>query len=195
MSHHKKDNTPEQSGPEEQAASPEATPNEPQDQQARQPQPTRDEREDLLERLQRLSAEYLNYQKRAARDLAQAREFANEDLIKALLGVLDDMERGLDAAKQNHAPDDPLMMGMNLVYKKAVETLGRFGVSVIDAQGKPFDPELHLALMQQPSADHEPRTVLKELQRGYQLKGRTIRPSHVIVSQEVQDQPGQDNKE
>lgn len=150
------------------------------------------ERDDLLARLQRVSADYLNYQKRAQRDLDAAREFANEELIKALLSVLDDMERALAAARDGHDEDDPLLTGMQLVHDKAIETLGRFGLAVIEAEGEVFDPALHSAMMRQPSEDHPPQTVLAELVRGYQLKGRTIRPSGVIVvvAPQADDEPG-----
>jgi len=144
----------------------------------------RDERDDLLARLQRVSADYVNYQKRAQRDVSEAREYANESLIKSLLPVLDDMERALDAARENHGEDDPLFTGMQLVHDKALEVLGSFGVTVIEAVGTEFDPEKHAAMMQQPTEEHPPQTVLQELQRGYELKGRTIRPSSVIVSRE-----------
>ena len=144
----------------------------------------RDERDDLLSRLQRVSADYVNYQKRAQRDVSEAREYANEALIKSLLPVLDDMERALDAARENHGEDDPLFQGMQLVHDKALDVLGTFGVTAIEAVGADFDPEKHAAVMQQPSDEHPPQTVLGELQRGYELKGRTIRPSSVIVSRE-----------
>ncbi|HOF19234.1 MAG TPA: nucleotide exchange factor GrpE [Phycisphaerae bacterium] len=150
----------------------------------------RTERDDLLARLQRVSADYLNYQKRVQRELAQGREFANEELIKALLPVLDDMERAMAVVRENHAPDDPLLVGMQLVHDKALEALGRFGVSVIEAAGKKFDPALHSALMRQPSDEAPEGTVLQEVQRGYQLKGRTIRPSSVIVA--AAPEPSQD---
>lgn len=150
------------------------------------------ERDDLLARLQRVSADYMNYQKRVQRDIEQARAFANEELIKALLGVLDDMERALEAGRANHDEDDPFLIGMQLVHDKALETLGKFGVTVIEAEGKPFDPELQSAMMQQPSGDCPPGTVLKELARGYRLKGRTIRPSAVVVSTEPTDAPADD---
>jgi len=146
------------------------------------------ERDDLLERLQRVSADYLNYQKRSQRDVAQAREFANEQLIKSLLPVLDDMERALSAAQANHRQDDPMLSGMQLVHDKSLETLGRFGLEVIEAVGKEFNPDKHSAMMQQPSDDHPPQTVLQELQKGYLLKNRTIRPSAVIVSETPPDQ-------
>ena len=140
------------------------------------------ERDDLLARLQRLSADYVNYQKRAHRDLEAAREFANESLIKALLYVLDDMERALAAGRDNHSEDDPFVAGMQLVHDKMIETLGRFGLKTIEAEGLPFDPEFHSAMMQQPSEAHPPSTVLTEVVKGYQLKGRTIRPAGVVVT-------------
>jgi len=140
------------------------------------------ERDDLLARLQRVSADYMNYQKRVQRDMEAARTFANEEIIKALLGVLDDMERALAAGRKSHDVDDPFVIGMQLVHDKALETLGKFGLVAIEAEGKPFNPELHSAMMQQPNADHPPQTVLTEVVRGYQLKGRTIRPSGVVVS-------------
>ena len=140
------------------------------------------ERDDLLGRLQRLSADYLNYQKRAQRDIDQAREFANEQLIKDLLAVLDDMERALEAARANHADDDPLLVGMQLVHDKFFETLARYGLTVIEAKDKPFDPELHQAIMRQPTDEQEPQTVLAEAVKGYQLRGRTIRPASVVVA-------------
>ncbi len=150
------------------------------------------ERDDLFARLQRLGADYQNYQKRVQRDIAQAREFANDQLIKSLLGVLDDMERALQVARDNHGEDDPLYKGMQMAHDKALETLGGFGLSGIEATGKPFDPERHSAMMQQPSSEHPPQTVLQELQKGYQLKGRTIRPAAVIVSTEPKEDEAED---
>jgi molecular chaperone GrpE len=142
----------------------------------------RAERDDLLARLQRVSADYLNYQKRVLRDIADAREFANADLITSLLPVLDDMERALEAAKANHAADDPLRIGMQLVYDKALATLGRFGLSAVQATGQPFDPYKHHALHHEPNQAQPPGIVLRELQKGYELKGRVIRPASVVVS-------------
>jgi len=97
------------------------------------------------------------------------------------------MERALKAARENHDADDPLLKGMQLVHDKAMETLGKFGLDAIEAEGKNFDPDRHSAIMQEPSADHPPMTVLRELQKGYTLKGRTIRPSAVVVSKAPDD--------
>jgi molecular chaperone GrpE len=137
---------------------------------------------DLRARLQRLAADYQNYQKRTAKEASQAREFANEGLLKELLPVIDDMERALAAGRENHDKDDPFLQGMQLVHDKAIEVLGRFGLTPIEAVGKPFDPDRHSALMQEESEAVEPMTVLREVQTGYDLKGRTLRPSGVIVA-------------
>ncbi|MBS3820533.1 MAG: nucleotide exchange factor GrpE [Planctomycetes bacterium] len=141
-----------------------------------------DSAEDLHARLQRLAADYQNFKKRAAKEKAQAREFANESLLKELLPVIDDMERALAAARQNHDENDPFLQGMQLVHDKTIEVLGRFGLTRIDAVGQPFDPDRHAAMMQEASETVEPMTVLREVQTGYDLKGRTLRPTGVVVS-------------
>ncbi len=146
------------------------------------PQTLLAERDDLLARLQRVSADYLNYQKRQQRQQDEAREYANAELTRDLLAVLDDMERALEAAQADHPADDPLLAGMRLVYDKALEALARHGVRPIPAAGEPFDPLRHEAMMQQPSEQHDRPTVLQELQRGYELKGRVLRPARVVVS-------------
>jgi molecular chaperone GrpE len=188
MTHHK-NHPKDHPGPSDEKAAPAPASQEgaaplPQPPPAENVQSLRAERDDLLGRLQRVSAEFVNYQKRAQRDIAQAREFANEELIKSLLPVLDDMERALNVARQNQPADDPLRKGMELVHDKALQILASFGLTRISTQEVPFDPERHSALMEQPSDRHPPQTVLQELQAGYQLKGRTIRPAHVVVSKE-----------
>jgi len=195
MSTNKKDrDNPPQDGPvEEVPASADALGDAPPHAEAAPTDPleaVRRERDDLLGRLQRVSADYVNYQKRVQKDIDSARTFANEGLMKALLGVVDDMERALAAGRQNHEADDPFVQGMQLVHDKTLETLGKFGLGVIEAEGKPFDPDLHQAMMQQPSADHPPQTVLTEVAKGYRLHGRTLRPSGVIISKPPDDADG-----
>jgi molecular chaperone GrpE len=88
---------------------------------------------------------------------------------------------------------------MQLAYDKAMETLGAFGLQPIEAEGGLFDPDQHAALMQEPSDKHPPKTVLRELQKGYRLKGRTIRASSVVISQAPQaqqaDEPAEEQPE
>lgn len=146
------------------------------------------ERDEYLSRLQRVSADYLNYQKRIQKEMTDAREYAIADFARAMLDVLDDLERAIEHARANHAQDDPLLVGTDLVYRKALEALKRFGVEPIEAEGHPFDPSRHEALMRQPTAEAEPMTVLAVAQKGYQLKDRTLRPSKVIVAAEPEHQ-------
>lgn len=179
MTHHKQHNEP----------SGEATPAQPPADQAAAQEAPKDElskvkaeRDDYLARLQRVSADFTNYQKRASREVLGACEQANADLIKGLLPVLDDMERALEAAKASQHADDPLLKGMKLVHDKAAATLQQFGVQTIDAQDKPFDPAQHQAVMHMASDKHTPGTVMQVLQNGYILKGRVLRPATVVVA-------------
>ena len=105
------------------------------------------ERDDLLGRLQRVSADYLNYQKRVQKTIEEAHQFANAELLKSLIDVVDDLERAIEHAQANHPADDPLLVGTKLVFQKAMDLLKRHGVEPIEAQGA-FDPAIHQALMQ-----------------------------------------------
>lgn len=134
----------------------------------------------------RMMADYQNYQKRAAKEIVSAREYANELMMKELLGVLDDMERALEAAGENHDADDPLLTGMQLVHDKLLDSLKKFGLKLIPAEGLSFDPEKHSAMLQEESDELPPMTVIRQLQKGYELKGRTLRPTAVVVSKETQ---------
>ena len=140
------------------------------------------ERDDLVRRLQRVAADHVNYQKRIHRELEQARAFANEDIIKALLPVLDDIDRALETAAAMLAEQDPLMLGLRLVRSKAMATFGQFGLTAIDSVGKPFDPDRHCAIEVRTTCGHPPNTVIGERLKGYSLKGRVIRPAMVVVS-------------
>jgi len=139
------------------------------------------ERDELLEKLKRVSADYLNYQKRITKEIAQAKRLANADLIKSLLTVLDDMERALD-----HAADDPLSEGMKMVYKKALDILSGYGLKQMETIGKPFDPERHEAMTTEAVDSYDGPVVLKELQKGYEFQGRVLRPARVVISAPIE---------
>lgn len=142
----------------------------------------RAEKDDLLKRLQRVSADYLNYQKRIQKEVAQSREFANEALLQAILPALDDLDRAIEAAEAAHGPDEGLLAGTRLVRQKAMEALEPFGLARFESLGKAFDPDRHMAVLREPTAEHPPGIVLKELRNGYVLKGRVLRPATVVVS-------------
>ncbi len=152
------------------------------------------ERDDLLARLQRVSADYVNYQKRAQRERQDERALAQGDVIKSLLSVLDDMELAL-AAVSDADEDDPFYRGLKMVHDKMLQTLATFGCKPIEAEGQMLDPERHAAIMQQPSAEHEPNTVLNVAQRGYEFNGRVLRPAGVVVAVELPAEPTEECQE
>src|SRR2546421_3475254 len=132
--------------------------------------------------LQRLQAEFDNYRKRVLKEQTRAVEMASEPLIRRLLEVLDEFDLALIAAERT--PDfERFLHGVELVYAKLLDILRSEGLERIDAEGKPFDPERHEALMQTGSGDGEPR-VADVLRQGYTLKGRVIRPAGVKVTRE-----------
>jgi molecular chaperone GrpE len=137
---------------------------------------------EYLDHLRRLQAEFDNYRKRVLKEQTHAIEMAAEPVVRRLLEVLDEFELALMAAAQK--PDfDRFLHGVELVYAKLLDTLRTEGLERIEAEGKPFDPELHEALMQTGEGDGEP-VVADVLRPGYTLKGRVIRPAGVRVSKE-----------
>jgi molecular chaperone GrpE len=138
-----------------------------------------DEVGQLREHLQRMAADFDNYRKRVLKEQTRAVEMAAEPLIRRLLEVLDEFDLALIAAEQK--PDfDKFLHGVELVYAKLLETLHGQGLEKIEAEGKPFDPSLHEALMQSGDADGDP-FVADVLRPGYTLRGRVIRPAGVKV--------------
>ncbi len=147
------------------------------------------------DQLLRKAAEFENYKKRVENDSSNIIRFANEDLIEKLLPVLDDFERSFDALKDISSERESFIKGVEMIYNKFKRVLDLQGVKPLDVVGKPFDPELHDALLQMPSADHPPHTVMQEVEKGYMLNDRVIRHAKVIVSTEPQssDEPIQND--
>jgi molecular chaperone GrpE len=134
---------------------------------------------EYLDHLQRLQAEFANYKKRVLKEQTRAVELASEGVVRRLLEVLDEFDLALMAAEQK--PDfDKFLHGVELVYVKLKDILGSEGLQRIDAEGKPFDPSLHEALMQSGSGEGEP-VVGDVLRPGYTLKGHVLRPAGVKV--------------
>jgi molecular chaperone GrpE len=139
------------------------------------------ERDQYYDLVARIKADFENYQKRFQRDLAQERRFAHSPLAADLLGPLDNLERAIAAAQQA-GEKGPLATGVALVQSQLLDILRRFGITRIEAQGAAFDPNLHQAVMQQPSKDYKPMTVLQVLEPGYMIHDRVLRPARVVVS-------------
>ena len=129
----------------------------------------------------RVHAELDNYRKRAARELQEHIRYAELSLLRDLLPVIDNVDRAIEAAEKN-ADAAALIEGFKMVSQQLNELLARHHCTRIDALHVPFDPNVHHAVMQQPSEEHPANTVLMVTQHGYQLHDRVVRPSQVIVS-------------
>jgi molecular chaperone GrpE len=136
------------------------------------------ERDEAIDRLKRVAADFDNYRKRATRERDELIERANERLVKELLPVLDDLERALLAAAEHE--EAALEEGVRLVHRSLAQLLERQGLKPISTDGK-FDPHVHEALLSQPS-EQEEGDVLDVVQKGYTLADRVIRPARVVVA-------------
>lgn len=143
-------------------------------------QKLRAERDTLLDRLARLQAEFENARKRAAREQQEFRDFAAADAIKALLPSLDSFERAL---RTPEAKASDFRNGVELIYKQMQDALAKMGVRPVPAEGQPFDPHMHEAIEMVETSDVPDHHVVEELQRGYKLKDRLLRPAMVKVAQ------------
>jgi molecular chaperone GrpE len=139
------------------------------------------EREDLWDRLVRKQAEFENFRKRTAREKEEVLQFAAMETIRGLLPVLDDFERGLQAP----GGDEEYRKGMELIYRRLYDLLLQMGMTPIEALGKKFDPHLHQAVDRLQTTVVEDQTIVEEYQRGYEFRGRLLRPAMVKVA--VQD--------
>jgi molecular chaperone GrpE len=146
------------------------------------------EAQENYERFLRLAAELENIKKRQEREVSELRQFANENLLKELLPVLDNLERALEHGRQSEAPE-ALMEGLDLVNQDFLKVLGRFGVIPINCVGERFNPAYHHAVMEEEAPEVEDQTVLKELQKGYFLQNRLLRPAMVVVARNTEKSP------
>jgi molecular chaperone GrpE len=138
----------------------------------------RSERDELRELLLRRQAEFDNFRKRTERERSEYLQWAGMETVKDLLPVLDDFERASQAA--GGTPE--YVKGVELIRNRMVETLKKLGLEPIDSVGKAFDPHLHQAIERVETNDAEDNTVLGEFQRGYNFKGKLLRPSMVKVA-------------
>jgi molecular chaperone GrpE len=138
----------------------------------------RRERDAVQDRLLRTAAEFDNYRKRMDRERRDLAEYTAGEVMKELLPIIDNLERARQAAGQ----DDPLRKGVELIHKQMLEMLRKRGVTPIEALGADFDPNFHQAVIHEESAQHREGEVMEELQRGYVVGDRLLRPSMVKVA-------------
>jgi molecular chaperone GrpE len=139
----------------------------------------RGERDNLFDRLARLQAEFDNYRKRSARENADFRDFAVADAARTLLPVMDSFSLAL---KNASAKPEDLRKGVELIHKQLQDVLQKLNVERVPAQGQPFDPNVHEAIEVVESDEVPDHHVLEELQPGYRIKGRLLRPAMVRVA-------------
>lgn len=130
----------------------------------------------------RLVAEFDNYRKRTQKDMGEIIEYAGEKVLREILPVLDDFERALNSHGENEKSSDSLQQGLGMIYKKFIKTLADLDVRVIESLNKPFDPELHHAVMAKEVEGVEPDIVVEEFEKGYMYKKHVLRHSKVVVS-------------
>jgi len=141
-------------------------------------QKLKEERDLLFDRLARLQAEFDNFRKRNAREQADFKQYAVADVVKTLLPILDSLQRALDSAPA----DDKMRQGVELIARQFNDALGKAGVQAIEATGKQFDPAVHEAIEMVDTTDVPDHQVIDELQRGYRIKDRLLRPAMVRVA-------------
>ena len=138
------------------------------------------EKLELFETLQRVSADYANFQKRIPKQISDSVSYEKERLLKSLLPVLDNFEHTINSDQSGDI--DAVMKGIKIVHDQMLDTFKSHGVEKILAESQIFDPSQHEAMLQRTEEDKENNLILEEFQKGYTLNGRVIRPSKVIVN-------------
>jgi len=138
------------------------------------------------DRCLRLSAEFDNYKKRSTKENQDFKRFANEALFRQLFSVVDNFERAIDTTEEN-PENKSLLDGVKMTHKEMLRIFEKFEVKTLKSEGEIFDPNFHQAVTQEESDSCPENTVIKELQTGYTLHGRLVRPSMVIVSKKSED--------
>ncbi len=145
---------------------------------AAQLETTRRERDEYLDALRRLKAEFENARKRQQREQDRILQTASERLVLELLPVLDNLDRALEAGGD-------IREGVRVTRDQLADVLGKEGLLPVASDGQAFDPNVHEAVMGQPSEEHEEGTILQTFERGYLLRGKPIRPAKVVVAKQV----------
>ncbi len=143
--------------------------------------------EEHWDRFLRQQADFDNIRKRLERERIDFQRYAHEDIIADLLGILDDLERSVTAAQDKQENFGAFLKGIEMILAHLYELLKKRGVTPIEAQGRPFDPNQHEALLQTETGEHEDGTVLEELQKGYRLHDRVLRTAKVRVAKKIED--------
>jgi molecular chaperone GrpE len=146
------------------------------------------EAKESYDRFLRVSAEFENYKKRAAREMNDFRKFANESFVKAMLPIVDNLDRAIESSSNDDHAQNSVVEGVNMTLKEILKVFEQFNVKPFESLGKAFDPALHQAVMQEETDDHPENTILNELQKGYMMHDRLLRPAMVVVSKTTESE-------
>jgi molecular chaperone GrpE len=143
-------------------------------------------RDDLIEARDkelRLRADFENFRRRALKERQELLQFGHENLVKDILSTVDNLDRAIEHSRQSDGGNlESLLQGVEMLQRELMAVLEQHAVVEIEAKGQMFDPALHEAMSQTPNASIPPNTVIDVLQKGYQLRGRLLRPSRVVVA-------------
>ncbi len=139
------------------------------------------------DRFIRMTADFENYKKRTAREMSDLRKFANENILKDMLSVVDNLERAIESGLKQDIEKQTLLEGVEITLKDLFRMFEKYGVKDFKSEGQPFDPVFHQAMMQEQTNDYPDNTVLNELQKGYTIHDRLLRPAMVVVARNLSD--------
>jgi molecular chaperone GrpE len=139
------------------------------------------------DRFIRVTADFDNYKKRITREISDLRKFANENILKDMLSVVDNLERAIESGLKNDSSKETLIEGVEITLKDLFRIFEKYGVKDFKSEGEPFDPVFHQAMMQEQTNDYPDNTVLNELQKGYTIQERLLRPAMVVVARNTSD--------
>ena len=136
-----------------------------------------------------VSADFENYKKRAAREMEDFRKFANESLVKAVLPVVDNLDRAIESSSNDENTNSSVVEGVSMTLKEILKVFEQFSVKPFESIGKAFDPGFHQAMHQEETEEYPDNTVIREFQKGYMIHDRLLRPAMVVVSKRTKDTP------
>lgn len=139
------------------------------------------------ERFLRTSADFENYKKRNLREISEFKKYANESILSELLCVVDNLERAISSSATDEKINSCIVDGVSMTLNEFKKVFENYGVKPVESLCKPFDPNFHQAMMQEESDEHPENTVIAELQKGYTIHDRLLRPSMVVVSKAKTD--------
>jgi molecular chaperone GrpE len=139
------------------------------------------------DRFVRVTADFDNFKKRTSREVSDLRKFANENILRDMLSVADNLERAIESGSKPDSEKKTLLEGVKITLKDLYRMFEKYGVKDFKSEGKPFDPVFHQAMMQEQTDDYPDNIVLNELQKGYTIHERLLRPAMVVVAKNTSE--------